>query len=735
MAAAGTETTGTTGAGNPLDRAREALARLSNRQKVVLMVSIAAVIALLVAAATLLRQSEFRILFSNITERDGGAIIASLEQMNIPFKFNESGSAILVPSNRVHDVRLRLASQGLPRGGAVGFELMESQKFGISQFAEQVNYQRGLEGELSRTIQSVAAVQAARVHLAIPKPSVFMREELKPSASVMLNLYPGRSLDAAQIAGIQNLVAASVPQLAASSVTLLDQSGTLLSQMKSKLLEAGLDPTQVKYIQEGIYVVSCGTGGGLVVLRGRRCQGRTKSGRSRTLDIAAPSLTLPPGRGRQPAALGMEDNSGLPSLDRFPMIETLFTQALGLVAPWQVDQVIFTPEAGRIDFQVTFSAAVHACPACRTAAQPLHDRLARSWRHLDFFQYEAHLHAAVPRVACAVCDKVTQIPVPWAREGSRFTLLFEALTLMLAPTMSVLAAGRLLRVRSRRLWRVIEHHVNKARAKESHAEVRAIGVDETASKRGQTYITVFHDLDKPRLLFATPGRDKATLGMFATDLTEHGGQPSAITHVSMDMSGSFQAGAAEHFPEAEVCFDRFHVVALGSTALDEVRRAEVKSEPELKGTRWSLHKKPADWTIKQTQTMHWLQRSNLKTARAWRIKEALRAIYATAKTPDEAKPLLKRWLSWACRCRLEPFKRLGRTITKHLPGVLNGFESGKHNGRVEAMNRALQEARARARGYRRVDNFIAMAYLIAGKLIHLPVSPFVPFRPVPHETT
>jgi transposase len=484
-----------------------------------------------------------------------------------------------------------------------------------------------------------------------------------------------------------------------------------------------------------IYVVSCGTGGGLVVLRGRRCQGRTKSGRSRTLDIAAPSLTLPPGRGRQPAALGMEDNSGLPSLDRFPMIETLFTQALGLVAPWQVDQVIFTPEAGRIDFQVTFSAAVHACPACRTAAQPLHDRLARSWRHLDFFQYEAHLHAAVPRVACAVCDKVTQIPVPWAREGSRFTLLFEALTLMLAPTMSVLAAGRLLRVRSRRLWRVIEHHVNKARAKESHAEVRAIGVDETASKRGQTYITVFHDLDKPRLLFATPGRDKATLGMFATDLTEHGGQPSAITHVSMDMSGSFQAGAAEHFPEAEVCFDRFHVVALGSTALDEVRRAEVKSEPELKGTRWSLHKKPADWTIKQTQTMHWLQRSNLKTARAWRIKEALRAIYATAKTPDEAKPLLKRWLSWACRCRLEPFKRLGRTITKHLPGVLNGFESGKHNGRVEAMNRALQEARARARGYRRVDNFIAMAYLIAGKLIHLPVSPFVPFRPVPHETT
>ncbi|HRD92009.1 MAG TPA: flagellar basal-body MS-ring/collar protein FliF, partial [Accumulibacter sp.] len=178
MAAAGTETTETTGADSPLDRVREALARLSDRQKVVLMVSLAAVVALLFAAATMLRQGEFKILFSNLGERDGGAIIAALEQMNVPYQFSDSGGAILVPSGRVHDVRLRLASQGLPRGGAVGFELMESQKFGISQFAEQVNYQRGLEGELSRTIQSIAAIQSARVHLAIPKPSVFLREEL-----------------------------------------------------------------------------------------------------------------------------------------------------------------------------------------------------------------------------------------------------------------------------------------------------------------------------------------------------------------------------------------------------------------------------------------------------------------------------------------------------------------------------------------------------------------------------
>ena len=218
---------------NLADRVRQALARLTNQQKILLMVAIAALIALAVGASTWLKQSDYRILFSNISERDGGSIIAALEQMNVPYRFNEGGSAILIPGTRVHEVRLRLATQGLPKGGGVGFELMENQKFGISQFAEQVNYQRGLEGELARTIQSVGAVQNARVHLAIPKPTVFVREELKPSASVLLNLYPGRSLEPSQIAGIQNLVAASVPSLAVASVTILDQSGAMLSQLKS----------------------------------------------------------------------------------------------------------------------------------------------------------------------------------------------------------------------------------------------------------------------------------------------------------------------------------------------------------------------------------------------------------------------------------------------------------------------------------------------------------------------
>ncbi|MBS1159876.1 MAG: Flagellar FliF M-ring protein [Proteobacteria bacterium] len=248
--AATTETTaGSIPPGNPLERLRDAFNQLGNQQKMLFMVAIAAIIAVIVGSTLWGMQPDWKVLFSNLSEKDGGAIVTLLEQQNIPHRMSDNGS-IMVAADRVHEVRLKLASQGLPRGGMVGFELMENQKFGISQFAEQVNYQRGLEGELARTIMSIGAVQSARVHLAIPKPSVFVREEQKPTASVLLNLYPGRTLDAGQIAGITYLISSSVPQLPTANVTVIDQDGSLLSQLKSKLTEAGLDPSQIKYVRE-----------------------------------------------------------------------------------------------------------------------------------------------------------------------------------------------------------------------------------------------------------------------------------------------------------------------------------------------------------------------------------------------------------------------------------------------------------------------------------------------------
>ena len=203
--------------------------QLSNAQKIGLVAGIAAVIALAVVAILWARTPEYRVLYSNLSDRDGGDVIAALSTQNIPYKVAEGGTVILVPAPVVYDTRLKLAGQGLPKGGAVGFELMETQKFGVSQFAEQVNFQRALAGELARTIQSMSPVQNARVHLAIPRPSVFVREQQRPSASVLVSLYPGRRLDEAQVSAIQHLVASGVPELMPRGVTVVDQTGNLLS--------------------------------------------------------------------------------------------------------------------------------------------------------------------------------------------------------------------------------------------------------------------------------------------------------------------------------------------------------------------------------------------------------------------------------------------------------------------------------------------------------------------------
>ncbi|MBI3284462.1 MAG: flagellar M-ring protein FliF [Burkholderiales bacterium] len=216
----------------------------------ILSVGAAITLAIMVGVWMWSQQPDYKVLFSNFNDRDGGAIVASLQQMNVPYKYSEGGNAILVPANQVHDARLKLASQGLPKGGNVGFELMENQKLGISQFLEQVNFQRALEGELARSIQAVSAVQTARVHLAIPKSSVFIRDQQKPTASVLLNLYPSRVLDTQQVSAILHLVASSVPELSAKNVTIVDQNGNLLSDPTKQIGANNLDPSQLKYIQE-----------------------------------------------------------------------------------------------------------------------------------------------------------------------------------------------------------------------------------------------------------------------------------------------------------------------------------------------------------------------------------------------------------------------------------------------------------------------------------------------------
>ena len=222
---------------------------LPPQRKFGLMVAVAAVIAIVVAAFMWAQTPDYRVLYGNLNDRDGGAVIDSLQRQNIPYKMGDGG-AILVPSTMVYEARLKLATEGLPKGGSVGFELLDNQKFGITQFQENVNYQRALEGEITRTIEAVSAVQSARVHLAIPKPTVFVRDQQKPSASVLVNLYSGRALDKAQVAGIVHLVASSVPEMPPSNVTIIDQNGNMLTQSADKGAAMGLDSSQLEYLHQ-----------------------------------------------------------------------------------------------------------------------------------------------------------------------------------------------------------------------------------------------------------------------------------------------------------------------------------------------------------------------------------------------------------------------------------------------------------------------------------------------------
>ncbi|QEZ43909.1 flagellar basal-body MS-ring/collar protein FliF [Cupriavidus oxalaticus] len=227
-------------------RPAEVLERLKANPRLPLMLGGAALAAAIAVGVLWSRAPDYKVLYSNLSERDGGAVLQTLQQMNVPYKFAEGGGAVMVPAEKVHETRLRLASQGLPKSGTAGMELMDNQKFGISQFAEQVNYQRGLEGELARSIESIAAVQSARVHLAIPKPTLFVRERQKPTASVVLQLYPGRAIDEGQVAAISHLVSSSVPELTPKSISIVDQHGNLLSNSGNERM---LDATQLKYVQ------------------------------------------------------------------------------------------------------------------------------------------------------------------------------------------------------------------------------------------------------------------------------------------------------------------------------------------------------------------------------------------------------------------------------------------------------------------------------------------------------
>jgi transposase len=393
----------------------------------------------------------------------------------------------------------------------------------------------------------------------------------------------------------------------------------------------------------------------------------------------------------------------------------LLQMALGLTPPWTVTGADFDPEARRLDIHIDFpSGSRFACPECGATGCPPHDTAPMTWRHLNFFQHQAYLNARVPRVRCDTCG-VRKVAVPWAREDSGFTLLFEALIMAMIPAMPVKAAERLVDEYDTRLWRIIHHYVEEARARVDTSAVNRVAVDETAARRGHDYISLFVDIDESRVIHVTEGKDAATVAGFAEDLTAHGGNPDQIAEVCIDMSPAFIKGVADHLPNAEVTFDKFHIVKIINDAVDEVRRGERKSHTELKGTRYIWLRNPDTLSERQRATLDALPTRTLKTARAYQIRLAFQDMYAEGST-ETAAAYLKKWYFWATHSRLPPMIDAAHMVKRHSDGILRWFESKIANGVIEGINSLVQAAKAKARGYRSTRNLKAMVYLIAGKL-------------------
>jgi transposase len=402
----------------------------------------------------------------------------------------------------------------------------------------------------------------------------------------------------------------------------------------------------------------------------------------------------------------------------------VFSLGLGLSAPWKLAGHRLDVEKRPHELYLEVAAdrgALFPCPDCKRACKA-HDFESFTWRHLNFFQHHCFITARVPRVECPD-HGVKRVTVPWARAGSRFTLLFEQAALILAREMPVAAAARFMGITDKRLWRILQHYVARAVAALDLGSVRAVGLDETASKRGHNYVTVFIDMDradKP-VIFATPGKGKACVAAFRTFLLGHRGEPTRIAEVVCDMSPAFLAALATSFPKAAVTVDWFHVVQIFTTAVDQVRKAEARSRQLPKAIRWAILKAgDARLTDDQRIALAELETGGFATAAAYRAKEMLRWI-RHAETPQAARWRITRFinhigLGLEPTTLLDPVRRALGTVATHVERIIQRWKSSHSNARLEGLNGIFQAARARARGYRNTATYITIIYLLAAPL-------------------
>lgn len=399
--------------------------------------------------------------------------------------------------------------------------------------------------------------------------------------------------------------------------------------------------------------------------------------------------------------------------------EGQFEKIFHIPEPWYIDRIEFSEEEAQLNVYVKFrKRALFPCSDCGALDQPVKDIATydRTWRHLNFMEYPCYIHAELPRTKCDPCGRVMRVNVPWALEKPKhyFTHYFDALILTLAKDMPMNAISRWIGEHDTRLWRILHHYVDNAIAVQDLSHVTAISTDETSAKRGHDYITIFMDPEKRNVIHVAKGKDAATWGACKEHLEAHGGDASRITEVCMDMSPAFIKGAKDNFPKASITFDKFHIIQKANEAVDEVRRTESKRTDELKNTRYIWLKNEANLTKTQKETLDKLKDCELDTAKAYRMRLILQEVfrYPASIAPD----VMKDWINWGLRCRLEPMVEVAKMLQSHYDGVVRWFTSKLNNGLLEGINSLFQAAKHKARGYRSYENMIAMVYLLAGKL-------------------
>lgn len=352
------------------------------------------------------------------------------------------------------------------------------------------------------------------------------------------------------------------------------------------------------------------------------------------------------------------------------------------------------------------------CPECGKQCAG-YDSVEKRWRHLNFFQYRCDLVAKVPRVNCSKYG-VRVSEVAWASAESGFTLMFEAMIMVLAAEMPISDVAEMVGEGDTRLWRLIRRLVDKAHGEKDWSEVKAIAIDETSAKRGRSYVTVVMDMDTRAVLYLGPGRDSSAVRNFSEELRAHGGDPANIRWVAMDMLHCYAKGVRENFPNAQIVYDRYHVMVMAGEAVDEVRRELQRKGAELKGSLWVL--RGNEWSLSEKQQ---LQRLTLALiykpiGRALALRSALQDVYCA--TQEQGAELLHNWCRWASRSRLKPFKKLAQTIRQYWNGIVSYFDSRITQGAIEAINGIIQLAKRRARGYRNFLYLRTIAYWTTGRL-------------------